>query len=438
MSSTTYIQLDSTYRNRKQHPLPSSYVIPIDIGSNAFSQPSAITAQDPISDAFPSYVFTGESANRIAEVFNGGTFMEPVHNTNASTVDGFYNGYIITDTTLGESRLIVQYEGGTQIVTLDHPFSSTWAATDTYTITDPSTAVSIHMQPGARTVNNIYNGQMIKDETTNEYRVVVAYDGNLRTATLQTPFTAGWAVSDTYSVRKTMSDEQGLVVTATPLSVTLPASSSSVDNFYQGKFIYFSTGAAAGEVRIIASYVGATRVATVSPPALAPVPGVGDTYEILMFSRDNSQQLNYSGSVLSQQETTNYEIELVSIDVPNLPITVSHGARLAFYPYIYVELTNDTAYSGHNRNVIYSNNPNSIRSTFVASVTDVSNDLTSQFLSLSSNGMRQTMRFKPNSSLRFSVKLPDGSLFSVGPDTVSPNEPNPDIQISAVFALRRI
>ena len=59
MSSTTYIQLDSTYRNRKQHPLPSSYVIPIDIGSNAFSQPSAITAQDPISDAFPSYVFTG-------------------------------------------------------------------------------------------------------------------------------------------------------------------------------------------------------------------------------------------------------------------------------------------------------------------------------------------------------------------------------------------
>lgn len=437
MSSTTYIQLDSTYRNRTQYPLPSSYVVPIDIGSSAFSTPSAITAQDPISEAFPTLLFSGESANRLAELFNGGTFTSPVLNTAASNEDGFYNGYTITDTTLGESRTILSYVGSTQAVILDHPFSSTWAATDTYTITDPSTAAVVQLQADASLVDNFYNNMLIKDETINEFRRIVSYIGQTRTATLESSFSGAWAVSDSYSIRGAMSDEQGAVVASSALSVTLPATSSSVDNFYQGKFIYFSTGAASGSVRTIASYTGSTRSATVTP-ALVPAPAPGDIYEILLFSRDNSQQLNYSGSVLSQQETTNYEVELVSIDIPNLPVTVSHGARLAFYPYVYVELTNDTASSGHNRNIIYSNNPNSIRSTFVASVTDVSNDLTSQFLSLSSNGMKQTMRFKPNDNLRFSVKLPDGSLFNVGPDTVSPSIPDASIQISAVFGIRRI
>ena len=75
--------------------------------------------------------------------------------------------------------------------------------------------------------------------------------------------------------------------------------------------------------------------------------------------------------------------------------------------------------------------------TFVVPIADVSNPRSTQFLSLVANGMTQTMRFKPNDNLRFSVKMPNGELFNVGPDTQSPLAPDPAIQISAVFSIKR-
>lgn len=434
MSSRSYIHIDSTYRNRKQFPLPASFVVPI-ASNNSFFTPDALHAADPISEAYPSYVFAGQSANRGPEVFNGGTFVAPILNIAASNIDNFYNGYVITDTTIAETRTIIGYDGATQTVTLDHPFSSTWAAANTYTITDPSTALTIQMQPGASTVSGFYSGLLLKDETLNQYRFITAYDGTTRTATLSSAFT-GWAVANTYSVRGLTSDEQGLIVVATPLTATLPATSSAVDNFYKGRFIYFSTGPATGEARVITSYVGATRVATVSP-AFSPVPVPGNTYEILPFSRDNLYPLAYSGSVLSQQDTVNYEIQLLGLDIPNLDLVVASGNRPSFYPYVLVELACDTSTGGHARNIIYSNNPNAVYSTFVVPIADVSNPRSTQFLSLVANGMTQTMRFKPNDNLRFSVKMPNGELFNVGPDTQSPLAPDPAIQISAVFSIKR-
>ena len=53
--------------------------------------------------------------------------------------------------------------------------------------------------------------------------------------------------------------------------------------------------------------------------------------------------------------------------------------------------------------------------------------------------MRQTIKFKPNDSLRFSVYLPDGTLFlPVKQDTQSPYIPDPALQIDAVFSIRRL
>lgn len=157
MSSRQYIHLDSTYRDRTEYPLPAEFVVPISSNS-VQGKPSAVNTADPVSEAYPRYLFAGQTADRGPEPFNGGTFTEPVLNIAASNVDGFYNGYNITDTAIGETRQIVGYVGATQTVTLDHPFSNTWAAADNYVVTDPSTATVVHMQPGASLVPGFYAG----------------------------------------------------------------------------------------------------------------------------------------------------------------------------------------------------------------------------------------------------------------------------------------
>lgn len=433
MSFKYYIHLDSTYRNRKLYPLPSSYVVPVS-SNNLNSLLSAVTAADPISIAYPQYTFTGQSANTVVTAFNGGTFIAPVLAITASNEDNFYNGYNITDATLAQTRQITGYVGATHTVTLSSPFSNTWAATDTYTINDPSTAGVIQFQPPASLVNNFYINKFLKNEATGEYRTIVSYNGNTRTATLDSPYSV-WAIATTYTVRGTDTMEVGLVVAATQFTVTLPLTSSTVDNFYTGQFLYFLNGPAAGTVATITAYVGSTRTATVTP-GLNPLPVPGNTYEVLPFTKDNCSPLWYNGSVFSQQETINYEISLVNISIPNKLLVVGIGSLPSFYPYLLVELTNETASAGHSRGAIYSNNPNDVRSTFVVPMTDVNNPETAQFLELACP-MDQTTRFKPNDSLRFTLKLPNGELFNVGPDTQSPLAPDPTKQISAIFSIRR-
>ena len=52
--------------------------------------------------------------------------------------------------------------------------------------------------------------------------------------------------------------------------------------------------------------------------------------------------------------------------------------------------------------------------------------------------MTQTVKFRPNDSLRFSVYLPDGKLFqTVMTDYYSPSSPNILVQIDALFGIKR-
>ena len=135
------------------------------------------------------------------------------------------------------------------------------------------------------------------------------------------------------------------------------------------------------------------------------------SFEIQNFSYDNLSPFIYDGG-LTTQEMVSYEIELISIVLPNLPIDSNKGGRISSYPYIYVELYNISGSSfGGNRNAIYSNNPNSIKAVFRTSIDDVSNPTTTPFIRLKGHSMTQTIKFKPNDNLKFAVRLPDGQLF---------------------------
>jgi hypothetical protein len=141
--------------------------------------------------------------------------------------------------------------------------------------------------------------------------------------------------------------------------------------------------------------------------------------------------------VVSQSESVAYEINLINLTLPN--ITITNGSRTAFYPYVYVEFTNTGSPSTSSKQIIYSNNPNSYKALFLVPITDLSDPLRTPFIKLDAGGMTQTVKFKPNDNLRFSVFLPNGKLFqTVMSDYYSPSPPNPLVQIDAVFGIRRV
>lgn len=162
-----------------------------------------------------------------------------------------------------------------------------------------------------------------------------------------------------------------------------------------------------------------------------------NTINIATFNNDNFNPLSYNGSMLSLYQTVCYSISLLSITLPNIPLKT--GSRIAFYPYVYVEFANATTPNGASKQIIYSNNPNSNRALFIAPVTQLLQPEANTFITLSGGTMSQIIKFKPNDNLRFSVYLPDGSLFqTLDIDTLPPYSHQPDLQIDAVFSITRL
>ena len=76
---------------------------------------------------------------------------------------------------------------------------------------------------------------------------------------------------------------------------------------------------------------------------------------------------------------------------------------------------------------------------FRATIDDVPNPVISSFVKVDGDGMVQTLKFKPNDNLRFSVRLSDGSVYqTLEPETYGPLPPNPEIQISCLFSIKRL
>jgi hypothetical protein len=342
------------------------------------------------------------------------------------------------------------------------------------------------------TYDQAYNGYYVIDETLSQsrnsplYSTIVSYDYTTRKATLDQKI-PGWTVNNQYSIRKSLPTQflrVGSTVGPNPLPLPTPyinqpnyqlntsgciflgSAANTSDNYYNGQYIYVYPPLVAnnqttpltnieGSCFYINAYIGnginACFVNPVNPPnVIRPTqyypsyqseptsyPVNGDYINIVSFSNDNYNPLMYNGSVVSQNETVAYEISLVNLTLPN--ITLVTGARIAFYPYVYVEFTNVTAGSSSSKNVIYSNNPNSNRALFLVPITDINDPLRSPFIKLDAGSMTQTVKFKPNDCLHFSVFLPDGRLYqTITSDYYSPSGPNPFCQIDALFGIKRL
>jgi hypothetical protein len=156
--------------------------------------------------------------------------------------------------------------------------------------------------------------------------------------------------------------------------------------------------------------------------------------EILPISYDNFNPLSYDGTWV--QTDNCYEVRIESLVLPNAILTVYNGGNIAFYPYVYVELSSESSNSG-NINLLYSNNPYSSRCTFRIPIYDTTDPSTRPFVLLSSDS--QVMKMKPNSDIRIAVRMENGELFkTVIEETYSPFPPNPYCQIRANISIRKL
>lgn len=459
MSNRRFIEIYSAHRNREQYPIISDFEVPY-AAPRVLNSPS--DAYDPITTGPVYYTWIGGNgtegsgvATLSTNIGGNGTLktgttdsaplLIPTTLNSLSSIIDYYLGFQLNNTSTLDSRIIRGYSPADARITPATAFVGT-AAGNTYTISDPSTSSQIHIPAVDLSGNTIldyaeaYRNCYIIDETATGnnttniiYRKIISYDFTTRMATLESAFPVLWTISDKYTLRKDIPLEKWTVVGTSGNVITLNAGASSVNNFYVGKYIYDTTTNKSFYIR---SYNGATKQATVNNSG-ASLPGAGAIINIVAFVADNFVPLIYNGSVVSQSETVCYEISLINLSLPN--VTLKTGSRPAFYPYFYVELTNVTSPSGASKNIIYSNNPDSNKALFIAPVTDISQPVNSSFLKIDGGAMTQTVKFKPNDTLKFSVFLPDGKLFEpVTADYLSPYPPNLRLQIDAVFAIKRL
>ena len=366
----------------------------------------------------------------------------------------------------------------------------------------PLTPTTVDLTLGVARANDLFVGcsltitNLAGNNSTGETRVITSYDGSTEIATVSPGFSDIPLINTPY-VLECPQEAKRIVKYADYRDIGLPSSqptganpfidfpatASNKSGFYQDLYIIFLSGVPSNNLRLITNYQVTTNPITgavtrraflssalpgvpapldftitsgvtlpfsysIAPGEIAlnifqaPAGGPPNTYQyacILPFSYDNLNPFVYTGSLVSQQDMVCYEVELLNLVLPNFVLAVAGGGNIAYYPYVYVELSNVSAAGAHLKNIIYSNNPNSTRVLFRAAIDDVPNPITSTFIKIDGDGAVQTIKFKPNDTLKFRVTMQCGHTFeTIQDEWFSPTIPNPTAQISAYFSLKRL
>ncbi len=283
---------------------------------------------------------------------------------------------------------------------------------------------------------SVYNNYYLENDCnsfagTHNYYKILSYNPSTFTVVLPTPITP----TNNYNIRKDiplLRDTLGVVAGVTTTEIVLGGLASNINDIYVNCYLRIFSGIASQSYGIIIGYTGATKTAILKTP-LSSIPITGDGYEILPYTKDNFSPLLYNGTNTNQ--VVCYEIDLLSLVLPNVFILNGSAGKLDDYPYFYVKLYNTSSKPSSTKMI--TNNPNSREAIFAAPM-DL--NLTSQsFFTLKTKNPIQQMTFKPDDNLHFSVCLPNGEPLQLREsDWFSPASPNPFLQVSAVFSIKRI
>jgi hypothetical protein len=182
----------------------------------------------------------------------------------------------------------------------------------------------------------------------------------------------------------------------------------------------------------ILSYNGSSQIAIIKP-SLSGALFIGDTFDIIKITNDCFNPINVNqSSVLDIQNC--YECELQSITLPNS--ILNSGNKLSAYPYIYLEFT--SAQENCFRQTLYSNSPYTSLVLFKIPIYGVKAPESASFVVLDGRGMKQTVTMRLHDHFRIRILLPNGEIFeTTEPDSQLPLPPNPNLQISITFSMKK-
>lgn len=457
----SYLELDSTFRNRTRWPNPGEFEVALSQSGRAQGE----QAQDPICVACPVNEWTGGyfDVNTLGnENVEGQILSTGLGNANSKNVIEFrqiapstlqqrYNYYkhaIFRNSSQPDQfARILEYiylgNGRAQVTLSDDNFQFNFG--DFFFMVDPSdttdpTALYLFVPAGSDNRQDYLN-KIIYNETLDEWRPVGAYDSQTGILSVGGDPAFAWQRFHNYSIRNTIPNyifTSGGASTTDQVVLT-GASVVNVDNIYQSWFLrtpqtlYNNTVTAPeGEVRRIVAYDGATQTATVFPPFTAGTAGL--EFELMQFGYENANPLTWR--LNPSQEIPVFNIRLNRLVLPNRVLAIGNGGKTAFQNYFYVELSNITPSSTNTLN-IFSNNPYAVRAMFRATVKDINNPDEQEFVALEGDNMTQTVRFRLDSNIKLKITLNStGETFETTlTDNVPPAEPNHDLQVNALFEL---
>ena len=487
-----FLELDSNYRDRNAYPNPADFQVNI----SQTGMRNNTNALDPVTLGYPvvtfcpsdipagglTFHYDGYAAGGVGTLTDSSsdtTFLINIANveTNLFLDSGYFVGLMLELVGTGApqngdadpqpakpqpGRRIISWTFINDIagnlyflVTIDKPFEydlynnspSTGLSCD-FVIYNPSDFTGPNcfiFLPYTSSIPNYYNNYIIYNQTQNQYATITSFDMNSHLAAFNLPGTFTWLSSDTYILRK-----ENYRVSST---VLLGATTSSIqiagvtgDSSYINNYIaVYENTSAFNRNPLIAKIVGVdngTPTAPIVPTKFLTTlflsaPTAAKTVEILGFNFDNVSPFVYTGTMSAQSQPSAQEVTLNSLTLPN--VTLQNGGRIAYYPYVYVEVENVSSSSSGTRNLIYSNNPNTYKAVFKVPITDLNHPNQSPFVKLTGNGMKQTMVFKQNDDMRVSIRLPSGDLFqSASSDTSNGQAPNPLLQISLLFGMEKL
>lgn len=472
MSNYRYLEIDSTYRDRTRFPTPAHFEIPL----SQSGRKNINNAVDPVALSAPINSWTSNNLSLTTfPTFKLLCIVEPKTTTlsglsdttkfiincteRLQQVENYYSGLVVEDAAFFNRRKIKNYRflgsfGGYDRaeITVVNAFPETFVPTNQIYIYDPTDMTNTEYPfifiPYGRELNNSYIKYMIYNETLNQYRKIKTYSVDNNTALIDTSDgnLVGWLPTHNYSTRQELpflpaSGGTNPVITASTVStvqvdINLDTFGLMVNKFIRilpDKYDFEFLNESDNECRRITAYDEPMNTLTIFPP-FSNIPAVGRKIELLPFSYDNLNPFVYTGSVLSQQELVCYDVDLLSLILPTEQLKVLNGGIITQYRYVYVELSNTCSVG--TRNILYSNNPNSTRALFKVPIFDIQDP--PYFIKVG-GGSSQTVKFKPNDTLLFRVTMSNGETFeTICEETFSPFTPEPRIQITALFGLRRI